>query len=495
MRLLAGLLLFSFGAGAASLGGPPYIATTCSPGCFTIVSGSTVATIYVDGLRELPGVLRAADDLRADVHSVTGQTPPLVGNVTAIGRATPIIVVGTLGRSSLLAELISQGKVDPAPLAGAWEAFLTQTVERPLPGLASALVIAGSDLRGTIFGIYHLAEAMGVSPWYWWADVAVARKAALFVKPGTLFQQGPPAVKYRGIFLNDERPDLTSWATDKFGTVAPSQDPPIPQNVPNLDRVFYGRVFELILRLRANYLWPAMWNNAFNEDDPGNPGLADLYGVVMGTSHQEPMLRAKREWDRRYLETLGRWNYTNEPGVVQAFWREGIRRNKAFESIVTIGMRGEGDQPLMPGPPNKVVGVLADIVDVQRKMLTEEFAANITDIPQLWCLYKEVVSYYDAGLRVPDDVTLLWTDDNYGNIRRLPTEKERKRSGGAGIYYHFDYYGSPRSYQWVNTNPLPKIWDQMSLAKDYGADRIWIVNAGHLKGYEVPIEYVKHNVA
>lgn len=301
--------------------------------------------------------------------------------------------------------------------------------------------------------------------------------------------QGPPAVKYRGIFLNDERPDLTAWATDKFGTVAPSQDPPIPDGVPNLNHVFYSRLFELILRLKANYLWPAMWNNCFNEDDPENAGLADRYGVVMGTSHQEPMLRAKREWDRRYLQTLGRWNYTTEPEVVQAFWREGIRRNKAFESIVTIGMRGEGDQPLMPGPPEQVIKVLAEIVEVQREMIASEFDTNVTDVPQLWCLYKEVVAYYDAGLRVPDDVTLLWTDDNYGNLRRLPTAAERCRPGGAGIYYHLDYYGHPRSYQWVNTNPLPKIWDQMSLASDYGADRIWIANAGHLKGYELPIEY------
>lgn len=479
-------LLLAILVEVAGLGRPSYVQTTCSPGCFTIASTGAVATIYIDDA-EPSGVLRAARDLQADIHRVTSQTPALVGNVTS---DAPIIIVGTLGRSSLLAELIQRGMVDPAPLTGAWETFLIQTVAHPLPGLASALVVAGSDKRGTIFGIYDLAEQMGVSPWYWWADVPAPREDSLFVRPGTHVQQGPPSVKYRGIFLNDERPDLTSWVTDKFGTVRPSNgSTPIPSGVPNLNHVFYGRIFELILRLKANYLWPAMWNNCFNEDDPANPGLADHYGVVMGTSHQEPMLRAKREWDRRYRDTLGWWNYSKEPDAVQTFWREGIRRNKAFESIITIGMRGEGDQPLMSGPPDKVIKVLADIVGVQRSIISEEFDSNATEIPQLWCLYKEVVSYYDAGLRVPDDVTLLWTDDNYGNIRRLPTAQERRRPGGAGIYYHMDYYGHPRSYQWVNTNPLAKIWDQMSLARNYGADRIWIVNAGHLKGYEFPIDY------
>lgn len=488
MLLLVAQLL-SFGTGVASLGYRSYIETSCSPGCFRVASPQAAATIYVDGSSEPPGVVRAATDLQSDLHRVTSQTLALVQNATALRRTAPAIIVGTVNRSALLTELAASGKLDLAQVADVWEAFLIQTVSHPLPGLASALVIAGSDRRGTIFGVYDFTEQIGVSPWYWWADVPIVRKSALFVKPETRVQQGSPAVKYRGIFLNDERPDLTSWVTSKFGTVAPSQKPPIPDNVPNLNHVFYSRVFELILRLKANYLWPAMWNNCFNEDDPVNPALADHYGVIMGTSHQEPMLRAKREWDRRYQQTIGRWNYTKEPAVIQAFWREGIRRNMAFESIVTIGMRGEGDQPLMPGSPSAVGKVLAEIVDVQRNIIASELATNCSDVPQLWCLYKEVVSYYNSGLRVPDDVTLLWTDDNYGNLRRLPTAVERVRPGGAGIYYHLDYYGHPRSYMWINTNTIPKIWDQMSQAKLYGADRIWIANVGHLKGYELPIEY------
>ncbi len=305
--------------------------------------------------------------------------------------------------------------------------------------------------------------------------------------------QGPPSVKYRGIFLNDEAPDLSGWVAEKFGTVPPGTNPPIPAGVANYDSEFYSRIFEVLLRLKGNYLWPAMWNNAFNEDDPKNPRLADEYGIVMGTSHQEPMLRAQKEWDRRYQRTLGSWNYYKHPDVLQDFWREGIRRNKNYESIITIGLRGANDTPMIPGGTvAQSMALLEEIVAVQRKMIAEEINPDVTKVPQLWCLYKEVQEYYNAGLRVPDDVTLLWADDNWGNVRRLPTEAERKRSGGAGIYYHFDYVGGPRNYKWINTNPIPKVWEQMSLAKDYGADRIWIVNVGHFKGLEFPIEYFLH---
>ncbi|HEX7630772.1 MAG TPA: glycosyl hydrolase 115 family protein, partial [Lacunisphaera sp.] len=266
-------------------------------------------------------------------------------------------------------------------------------------------------------------------------------------------------------------------------------NPLAPAGVANYGRDFYARLFEVMLRLRANYLWPAMWNNAFNEDDPVNARLADGYGIVMGTSHQEPMLRAQKEWDWRYLKTLGTWNYAQQADVLQQFWREGIRRNKGFESLITMGLRGANDTPMAPGGPAANRALLEQIVDVQRRILREEVNPDITRVPQVWCLYKEVQEFYDAGMRVPDDVTLLWAEDNWGNLRRLPTAAERARSGGAGIYYHFDYHGGPRSYQWLNANPLPKIWEQMSMAREYGADRVWIVNVGHFKGYEVPLEF------
>jgi hypothetical protein len=352
-----------------------------------------------------------------------------------------------------------------------------------------ALIIAGSDKRGTIYGIYDLSEQIGVSPLYWWADVPAQHKDALYVKPGK-YLQGPPSVKYRGIFLNDESPDLSGWVAEKFGTVPVKDNPPIPANVANYNSQFYTKIFEVILRMKGNYLWPAMWNNAFNEDDPENPRLADEYGIVMGNSHQEPMLRAQKEWDRRYQKTLGSWNYYKNPDVLKDFWREGIRRNKNYESILTIGLRGANDTPMIPnGTVPQSMALLEEIVGVQRKMIAEELNPDVTKVPQLWCLYKEVQEYYNAGLRVPDDVTLLWADDNWGNLRRLPTEAERKRPGGAGIYYHFDYVGGPRNYKWVNTVSIPTVWEQMTLAKEYGADRIWIVNVGHFKHVLLPMEF------
>ena len=472
-----------------AIGQAQYVTSVAVPGSFPIVKGTDASAICVDS-GDWPGVLRAVNDLQADIARVTGREAPIRKDRAGLGRN--VIIVGTVGRSGIIAELAKTGKIDISQIAGKWESSFLQVVPDPLPGVSKGLVIAGSDKRGTIYGIYDLSEQMGVSPWYWWADVPARHKDALFVRPGK-YQQGEPSVKYRGIFLNDEAPDLTNWVAEKFGTVPESVNPPIPANVSNYNSKFYARIFEVILRLKGNYLWPAMWNNAFNEDDPENPRLADEYGIAMGNSHQEPMLRAQKEWDRRYKKTLGSWNYYKHPDVLQAFWREGIRRNKGFESFITIGLRGADDTPMIPGGTvAQSMALLEEIVTAQRKMIAEEVNPEVTRVPQLWCLYKEVQEYYNAGLRVPDDVTLLWADDNWGNLRRLPTEAERKRSGGAGIYYHFDYVGGPRNYKWINTNPIPKICEQMSLAKAYGADRIWIVNVGHFKGLEFPIEYFMH---
>jgi hypothetical protein len=468
-----------------AIGQERYVEGVPSRGSFPIVQGNAAATIYVDS-SDLAGVVRAASDLKADVARVTGLSPAISHEGKNLGKN--IIIIGTIGKSLLIDRLIRERKIDDAQILGKWESFLIQVVPKPLPGVESALVICGSDKRGTIYGIYDLSEQIGVSPWYFWADVPPKHHDALFVKAGT-FVQGPPAVKYRGIFLNDEAPDLSNWILEKFGAVATGTNPPVPPGVANYNRQFYTNLFELILRLKGNYLWPAMWNNAFNEDDTNNPVLADEYGIVMGNSHQEPMLRAQKEWDRRYQKTLGSWNYAKHPEVVENFWREGIRRNKNFESIITIGLRGANDTPMAPGGPEANMALLEKIVAVQRKMIAEEVNPDVTKVPQLWCLYKEVLDFYNAGMRAPDDVTLLWAEDNWGNVRRLPTAEERQRSGGAGVYYHFDYHGGPRNYQWLNTSPLAKIWDQMSLAKQYGADRIWIVNVGHFKGYELPLEY------
>jgi hypothetical protein len=359
-------------------------------------------------------------------------------------------------------------------------------VKNPFPGVELGLVIAGSDKRGTIYGVYNLSEQIGVSPWYWWADAPATPRAQIFVKPG-LIVNAPPTVKYRGIFLNDEAPALTNWVRAKYGYAKESVDPRVPKGVVNYGPDFYARIFEVLLRLRGNYLWPAMWSNAFNEDDPANAALADEYGIVMGTSHQEPMIRAQQEWDRGPGRTHGLWDYSKPAHRVALpqFWREGIRRNRNFESIITLGLRAENDSGRPVGKD-----LTEEIIKVQRDILAQEMNPDVTQIPQVWCLYKEVQHYYDGGMRVPDDVTMLWAEDNWGNVRRLPNARERQRSGGAGVYYHFDYHGGPRSYQWINTSPIPKVWDQMSLAKQYGADRVWIVNVGHFnKSGEFPLEF------
>ena len=439
-----------------ALGQPRYVETVARPGSFPIAQAGKCAAIYVDA-GDFAGVIRAATDLQADVQRVTGCTPAITHDASSL--PAHVIVVGSLEKSPIVKRL-----TDTSTIAGKWESFLIRTV----PG---ALVIAGSDKRGTIYGIYDLSEQIGVSPWYWWADVPVEHQDALFASPGK-FGEGEPAIKYRGIFLNDEAPALSGWTREKFG---------------GINSKFYVKVFELILRLKGNYLWPAMWDNAFNEDDPLNPKLADEYGIVMGTSHHEPMLRAQQEWKRH---GKGPWNYATNSDVLRAFWDQGIERNKAYESIVTLGMRGDGDMPMdTTGGIEGNKALLERIVADQRAILANRMGPDLSKAPQDWALYKEVQEYYDAGMRVPDDVTLLWCDDNWGNIRRLPTAEERHRSGGAGIYYHFDYVGGPRNYKWLNTNPIAKVWEQMNLAYEYDARRIWIVNVGDLKPMEFPIEY------
>jgi hypothetical protein len=454
-------------------------------GNFTIFSGKSSAQFLISE-KDYPGVIRAFKDLQNDIKSVSGIMPVLFEN--KIPTHSDVIIAGTVGKSPLIDDLIMRKKISVDDISGKWEAFVIQVVDRPFPGVGKGLIIAGSDKRGTIFGIYEISGAIGVSPWYWWADVPVRKSKQLFVSPGR-FVYGGPSVKYRGIFLNDEAPALTNWVAWKYGMVPESLKPPVPSGVANYGHEFYSRIFEMLLRLKANYLWPAMWNNAFNEDDSLNAALADEYGIVMGNSHQEPMLRSQKEWDRRYGKTLGSWNWTKHSDTLSKFWREGIKRNRKFESLITIGLRGADDTEMGPGGPQANIDKLEKIVNIQRKILADEINPDVTKIPQLWCLYKEVQDYYNAGMRVPDDVTLLWAEDNWGNLRRVPTAAERTRTGGAGIYYHFDYHGGPRSYQWINTNPIPKIWDQMTLAKQYGADRIWIVNVGHFRGYEFPIEY------
>jgi len=444
----------------------PYVMFDSAPGAFQLAKDGVSAKILVDA-NDWAGVIRAAKDLGDDVGKVTGKPSEVVTTAGTMERGS--VVVGTIGKSKFIDSLIANKKIDVSKIKGQWESFLIQTVD-------GCLVVAGSDRRGTIFGIYDISEKIGVSPWYWWADVPAKKHDSLFIVPGT-FLQGPPKVKYRGIFINDEEPAFGPWSRAKFG---------------GINSKMYVHMFELILRLKGNYLWPAMWGKAFNEDDPDNPRLADEYGIVMGTSHHEPMMRNQEEWTKRNRgNRLGAWNYNTNKDNLYSFWKEGITRNAKYDNLVTVGMRGDGDEP-MAGRGSKMednIRILTNVINDQRTLIAEAYGKPASEVPQMWAIYKEVQDYYDAGMRVADDITILWCDDNWGNVRRLPTPEERKRSGGAGIYYHVDYVGGPHSYRWLNTNPLPKMWEQLNLTYRWGADRVWILNVGDLKPMEIPIDF------
>ncbi|WP_207427812.1 glycosyl hydrolase 115 family protein [Pedobacter sp. SYSU D00535] len=440
------------------IGLPQYVEVSPSAKGFEIAKNGNSAPIYVDG-NEWAGVVRAANDLSDDIRKVSGTASPVL---TGQSPAKGSIIVGTIGKSKLIDQLIRDKKIDVSRVRGQWESYLIQTV-------GDHLIIAGSDKRGSIFGIYDLSEKIGVSPWYWWADVPVQSNKTLVVKPGKYIQESPK-VKYRGIFLNDEAPALTGWVKNSFGTNYGGHK-------------FYGHVFELILRLRANYLWPAMWSWAFYQDDPQNSKLADEMGVVIGTSHHEPMARNHQEWSRKRKE-YGAWNYATNQKVLDNFFREGIERVKGTEDLITIGMRGDGDEPMSE---DSNVELLETIVKNQRKIIEDVTKKPAKETPQVWALYKEVLDYYEAGMRVPDDVIMLLCDDNWGNVRKLPNEKERKHKGGWGMYYHVDYVGAPRNYKWLNVTPIQNMWEQMQLTYDYGVDKLWIVNVGDLKPMEYPI--------
>jgi hypothetical protein len=441
-----------------------YISSHKTSDGFVLSKDGKSAPLVIDP-NDFPGVIRVAGYVQEDLAKVTGVRPELLtGELPPSGE---IVVAGTLGKSSLIDELVKNKKIDVSDISGKWESTLTQVVDKPFPGIAKALVIAGSDKRGTIYGLFALSKNCGVSPWYFWADVPVKHQDSLFVKAGR-WLSGEPKVKYRGIFLNDEEPALGRWAVKNYG---------------GFNHQFYEKVFELILRLRGNYLWPAMWWASFNSNDTINPVLADEMGIVMGTSHHEPMMRAHAEWKPFGGEA---WNYETNPGQLREFWKQGIERMDHHESIVTIGMRGDGDMAMSQSTN---IALLEKIVADQRKIIADVTGKPAEETPQMWALYKEVQDYYDKGMRVPDDVTLLLCDDNWGNIRKLPKPDAAPRNGGYGIYYHFDYVGGPRNYKWLNTNPLPRVWEQMHMAYEYGVKEVWLVNVGDLKPMELPISF------
>ncbi len=408
---------------------------------------------------DFPVVGIAAADLRRDLSAVSGAS---ADNGTQIW-------LGTLRRNPRIDRLVRQGKLDVSRLRGAWESFVIATVDKPAPGIASALVIVGSDRRGTAYGAYELSRAIGVSPWHWWADVTPERHPRIYAAAG-LQHFGPPSVKYRGIFLNDEDWGLAPWAATTFepeaGTIGPKT---------------YAKLFELMLRLKANMVWPAMHKvtTPFNAN-PANAALADRYGIVMGSSHAEPMLR----------NNVGEWkapaeafNYLANPGGVSTYWRDRVRTNGAYENVWTLGMRGIHD--------SGIVGPTTD--DGRRQLLERIFADQRAMLPkrapQVFTPYKEVLDVYRGGLKVPGDVTLMWPDDNFGYIRHLPDAAERARPGGSGIYYHLSYLGAPLSYIWLSTTPPALVREEMGRAWDAGARQMWVANVGDLKPAELATDY------
>ena len=441
---------------------PQYIEYENSSGAFCIAANGKAASIQVSS-EDWEGVIRAANDLKNDIQKVSDAEPQLVQGDSSAPQS---ILIGTVGKSPLIDQLVAEDKLDVSSIKGKWESFLIQTVD-------GNLIVAGSDKRGTIYGIYDISEKIGVSPWHWWADVPARKSTSLFVKAGKYIQPSPK-VKYRGIFINDEWPSFGGWATKQFG---------------GINSKMYAHMFELLLRLKANYLWPAMWASAFNEDDSECPKLADRYGIIMGTSHHEPMMRAHKEYTKRRKE-VGAWDYSTNKKNLDKFFTDGLERNKAYDNLITIGMRGDGDVAMGKGDDEENMKTLQNVVKGQREIIQKVYGKAPEEVPQLWAIFTEVQRYYDKGFTVPDDVLLLFCDNNWGYIRRTGPQKEKEREGGMGLYYHIDMNGGPWNDRWVNTTTIPKLREQLNLAYQTGIDDLWIINVGDLKPKELPIDFI-----
>jgi hypothetical protein len=442
--------------------------------CVTITDEKISASIVVDS-NDFPVVQLAANFFADDVQRVSGRRL-FVTNSSA--GASQLIIVGTLGHSALVEKLIADGKLkDLDKIKDRWEATLSQIVEKPLPGVDRALVIVGSDRRGAAYGLMQLSEKIGVSPWYWWADVPVRHQNFLAIKISSP-QLDAPEVKYRGIFINDEDWGLNPWAAKTF-------DPEFK----NIGPKTYEKVFELMLRLRLNYIWPAMHacSTEFGSV-PENVALADKFAIVAGSSHCEPMLCNNVHWNEKIK---GRWNYSLNRDTIHSYWEENVKARSSEEAVWTLGIRGIHDAA-MEKPPTQLhdrIELVDNVIKDQRTLLDEYVTKKWGPVAQCFVPYKEVLPIYDAGLKVPDDVTLVWVDDNFGYIRRLSAPDERKRSGGAGVYWHLSYYGAPHSYTWINTTAPALIWEELHKAWENDARNLWVINVGDIKPMEIGIDY------
>lgn len=438
---------------------------------FTLASPRQTAAILYDA-SDAAVVKRAAELFAADVEAVTGRRPQVT---SATGETGPAVIVGTVGGSALIRRLSEAGKIDTAPLEGAWERYLIQTVANPLPGIRKALVIAGSDRRGAAYGLFTLSELIGVSPWYWWADVPVKKHAALHVDAPPTYSQ-TPSVRYRGIFLNDEDWGLTPWASQTFeperGNIGPRT---------------YAKVCELLLRLKANYLAPAMHpvSTSFNQI-PENKLVADTFAIVMGSTHCEPLLlNTASEWD---TQTMGPWNYDKNKEGINRVLTQRVRENSPYENVYTLALRGLHDGAMSTTlPMHEKVRMLQQALLDQRQILAENIDRPVETVPQAFTPYKEVLEIYSNGLELPDDITIVWPDDNYGYMKRLSGVREQRRTGRSGVYYHVSYLGVPHSYLWFSTTPPSLMYEELRKAYDTTADRLWLVNCGDLKGSEMQV--------
>lgn len=438
---------------------------------FTLASPRQTAAILYDA-SDAAVVKRAAELFATDVEAVTGRRPQVT---SATGETGPAVIVGTVGGSALIRRLSEAGKIDTAPLEGAWERYLIQTVANPLPGIRKALVIAGSDRRGAAYGLFTLSELIGVSPWYWWADVPVKKHAALHVDAPPTYSQ-TPSVRYRGIFLNDEDWGLTPWASQTFeperGNIGPRT---------------YAKVCELLLRLKANYLAPAMHpvSTSFNQI-PENKLVADTFAIVMGSTHCEPLLlNTASEWD---TQTMGPWNYDKNKEGINRVLTQRVRENSPYENVYTLALRGLHDGAMSTTlPMHEKVRMLQQALLDQRQILAENIDRPVETVPQAFTPYKEVLEIYSNGLELPDDVTIVWPDDNYGYMKRLSGVREQRRTGRSGVYYHVSYLGVPHSYLWFSTTPPSLMYEELRKAYDTTADRLWLLNCGDLKGSEMQV--------
>jgi len=445
------------------------------------------SSLFYEENEAYSGVNKIATKVMHDVELVFGIAPKSTTEKKMLGKTA--VLYGTVNHSTMLQELEEKKLIDFSEITGKREVFLFQVVPHPFEGVEQALVIAGSDKRGTIYGLFHLSELLGVSPLVDWNDVRPQQKDSVSFSGDLKYISKEPSVRYRGFFINDEWPAFGNWTNKNFG---------------GFNAEMYDHVFELLLRLKGNYLWPAMWSARFSDDGPGlaNAELADEYGVVMGASHHEPCLRYGEEY--KYLRGENSiygdaWNFISNREGITKFWEDGLKRSGQFENVITVGMRGEADTSIMGKGATLAdnIQLLREVLQTQNQLIRDHVNPDLSEVPRMLALYKEVEPFFYGDENTPglinseelEDVILMLCDDNHGNLRTLPTEEMRNHKGGYGMYYHFDYHGGPISYEWINSSYLPKVWEQMTMAYDFGVRDLWIVNVGDVATQEFPLSY------